>query len=688
MRSNRTDNNGKAIKRLSAVILGILLCALAFNDAISERTTTGTNPSAGAQKLISFDFSNTDILAFIKIVSELTGKNFVVDERVKGKVNVISPEKIPLSAVYSIFQSVLSVHGYTAVPMGDIVKIIPQKQVKDTGVETYTGRLPDKLALEEYVTLIRRLRYIDAQELIAIFRTIMPPEASIIAHAPSNTLIITDTRANVSRMMMIIDNIDIMDAFNEPRIFELKYADAQTIADILYSLFSGDDSVTGNIKTNIPGRRGRRATVAGGAQQLVIVPETRTNSLIISADANQLRIIESLIQSLDSEVSKDRSSFHVYYLEHADAQNLKEVLTQQVTQVSHRPGMPPQQSSGQSLFKEEVVISADQETNSLIITASPYDYQILKDVIAKLDVPRAQVLVEALIVELTLEKSQEIGVEWRSLEQPEAGKYTPFGGTTLPSGASGSSALTEAMTNPYAPPSGMILGIAKGTFTFGGKEYVNIGALARAFQADSDVNVLSTPHILTLDNQEAEIIIGEERPFLRSTQTTSLDSVIRTYEYKDVGLTLRITPHISQSQFVKLDIFQEIKDFVEQMEVGAITTTKRQAKTTVVVEDKQTVVIGGLIKDNISKGNALVPCLGKIPIIGWLFKSMKTQNKKTNLMIFITPYIISNPAQLVPITDSKHQKMEDLLKEHSSDIHLEDLPGKPTPTPDVESDAQ
>ncbi len=302
-------------------------------------------------------------------------------------------------------------------------------------------------------------------------------------------------------------------------------------------------------------------------------------------------------------------------------------------------------------------IVADKPTNSLIITARPEELDSIINVIKKLDIIQSQVLVEALIMEVSTDYLKGVGVEWRLMEQPVEGSLRGYGGTNLPT-TGDMGYLNQMAKNPFNPPPGLAIGIIKGKIIFNGVEYMNLGALIQAVQKDSNVNILLTPHILTLNHEEAEIVVGEERPYLKSSQTTDTGSTIKTYEFKDVGIILRLTPHITKERLVKLDIYQEIKDFVSEIDIGAITTTVRQAKTSVLVEDNSTVVIGGLIKNNFKSRETKVPKLAKIPIFGWLFKSKNKENNKTNLLIFITPHIINEPSQAIDLTNQMKNKIK------------------------------
>lgn len=639
----------KKIKLLSMalIVLGVLLSLASYNLGYDEE---GRNAPEG--KMITMNFDDVDIKVMAKFISELTGKNFVMDEKVKGKVTIISPTKITVNEAYRVFESVLEVKGYTTVPAGKIIKIIPSREARHRDVETRAGRDPGAVEREDkIITQLIPLQYADAKEIKRLFAPLVSKDSNIAAYSTTNTLILTDVSSNIQRLVSIIKEVDISGSEEKTTVIPLEHASAETLSREVLSLFDSKGK--------------RRATPQRGvpvtpATSIKIIPDKRTNSLIVRASLQDTSKISDLIERIDKPTPRGKDRIHVYYLENASAEDLAGVLSKFPSKGKAERGKAP-------ILGEDVSITADKSTNSLIITASPQDYTVLKEVIKKLDIARAQVLVEALIAEVSLDKSRQFGIEWRSFEQPETGQYTTFGGTNLPIGTEGTGGIDQLIANPFGTsPQGLFVGAVKGTINLGDNEFLNLGALMRAFQSDSDINILSTPHLLTMDNEEAEIIVGEERPFLKTTQTTA-DATTRTYEYKDLGVTLRITPQISKGGTVKLKIFQEIKSFVEQVEVGAINTTKRQAKTTVVVGDGEMVVIAGLIRDDTREAFSRVPCLGNIPILGWLFKGFYRADTKTNLMIFITPHIVKSPEDLRRLTEEKRVESEKAKEEYKKE---------------------
>jgi general secretion pathway protein D len=396
---------------------------------------------------------------------------------------------------------------------------------------------------------------------------------------------------------------------------------------------------------------------------------------------------EDLIAKLDIPTPEGRGQIHVYYLAHANAEELAKVLSAQAGELSRPPGSrettgttprstirrpttpttPPTTTPAAATSPTTVTtpsgitITADKPTNSLVISAPPEAYATLKGIIEKLDVRRSQVLVESLIAEITFDKARALGVEWRIIDEPNGVQV--IAQSTGAGGSTATSALDALTANPLTPTPGLIIGALRNSITIGGREIFNIPAILRAFQGDSDVNILATPNLLTTDNEEAEIIIGEERPFLRSAQDTPIGGVagtstVRTFEFRDTGITLRLTPQISQGKTVRLNLSQEITNFVSESETGAVTTTKRSAKTTVIVDDAQTIVIGGLIQENRNEAQTQVPCLGNLPVLGWAFRQTSERKRKTNLLIFITPHIITSPDDVRRVTDHKRQQSD------------------------------
>ena len=605
--------------------------------------------------LITMDFQDADLSVLIKFMGELTGKNFLVSDQVRGKVTIISPKKITVGEAYKVFESVLEMHGFTAVPGTDAIKIIPSGIARQTGLEIQEGKEPSTVQVEDkMITQIIPLEFGSSEEIRVLLTPLISKDGLLASYRPTNHLIITERSSNIRRLLKIIEQIDVRIVEEVISIFPLEFAAAKSMAEKMTQLVAPDQRAA-------PGR----APVPVTAQRVVkIIPDERTNSLIVLASQQDTEQIRSLIASLDKEAPKGRSTLHVRYLEHARSEDLAKVLNTIVGSKTKAAARPQQaaQAPGQA---EEASITADKATNSLVITASPQDFMELEEVIQKLDMVRSQVLVEALIAEVSMEKALQIGMEWRLMDQPVEGSTRGVGGTDF--------GLITGVQQGTLSDAGLVLGVSRGFITIGGQQFVNLGGLLRAFQKDTDVNVLSTPHLLTMDNEKAKIVVADNVPILKTdlstplaaaTTTTTNIAVSRTFEYKDIGIQLEITPHISKGSMVRLELNTEVSNVtsIDPTNPGFVTTRKRQANTTVVVESGQMMVIGGLIRDDRNEETKRVPCVGNIPILGWLFKTYGGTKTKTNLLVFITPHIIRTAEDMEKATAKKKQDAEDNLK--------------------------
>jgi len=607
--------------------------------AVKEKAASGNTVTKKAvaekekkrERYITIDFDNVDIRVFIKFISELTGKNFVVDQRVRGKVTIISPRKISVREAYRVFESVLEVHGFTTVPAGNVTKIVPAVSARSKSIET---RLRQEAISPEdkVVTQLIPLRYADPTTLSRLFAPLISKSSVIVPYAPTGMLIVTDVLSNIRRLLHIVKAIDVQGIGEEISVVPLKYATASVMSKSLNQLFQ--------IRTVRPRKR------TAVQPTVKIVPDERTNSLIILASEHETLKIKGLINLLDKETPKGEGDIHVYYLQNANAEELAKVLM----------SIPSKQVKGPvkgkaPVVSKEVQIVADKATNSLVITAKKDDFRVLEDVIKKLDIARRMVYIEALLMEVSVSKKLNLGVEWQAAET-----FGSHKGRNI--AVFGSSYSGEKFT-PVA--TGFSLGVLGDTITIGGVSFPNLGAVVKALQTDSDVQILSTPQILTTDNEEAEIVVAKNVPFQTRVETTTEVGAREfvNYEYRDVGVTLKITPQINQERFVRLKISDEVSQVVKEESVlGLPTTLKRVAKTTVIVKDGTSVVIGGLIDRPINETTSMTPCLGTIPGVGWLFKSVSKSRQRTNLYIFLTPHIIENPVEAGALYREKKQEID------------------------------
>ncbi len=617
---------------------------------------TGSQPDAGeeesVERYVTIDFEDVDINLFIKYISELTGRNFIVDKAVRGNVTIISPTKISIEEAYKVFASVLEVQGFTTVPAGSIIKIVPSADARSKSVETgfkgEIGEISDKI-----VTQLIPLKYADPDELKKLFTPLVSKNSVVIAYPATSLLIVTDVLSNINRLMQIIKEIDVEDNVSEITVIPLENAIAGEVATTLDSIFEGT-TTRRTTTTRTTARRRTPAPKAAASEtgpalgQVKILADERTNSLIIIASFYDTQKVKNLVTILDKEIPRGSGNINVYYLQHANAEELSTVLTalpEKADQAVEKGRAPT--------ISKEVQIVADKATNSLVITANKADYAVLEEVIRKLDIPRRMVYLEALIMEVNAEKTFEVGVEWVG-----AFKYNFFGtdeGLVFGSYRAGDSSRIPSPNSP-STPKGFTMGVISEFIEINGQLFPSLGAILNAYKEDSDVHIISTPQILTTDNQEAEIKVGENVPYITSQNTTASNNDYTNYEYKDVGVTLKITPQINQENVVRLEVFVEvikIKNAAVALATNTPTTFKRTAQTTVIVQDGNTLVMGGIIGDDVQDTSNRVPFLGDIPILGWLFKSEGQTVNRVNLYIFLTPRIIRNPAEALAVTKEK-----------------------------------
>ena len=637
-----------------------LVMLLGFTAIGDAQTGSRTGPRGQSKKTISMDFDQVDIKVFIKFISELTGKNFVVDDKVRGKVTVLSPSKISVEEAYKVFESVLEVHGFTTVPAGSVIKVVPSVEARQKSVELrktpgFVPRPDDRI-----ITQIMPLLHANSQEVRKLLAPMVSKQGVVIAYDPTDTLIITDFHSNIQRLLSIVEEIDV--EFQEANIsvMPLEYASAENLAEKISRL----------LESKLKQVKGRRA-----GPPLRILSYERINMIIVLADRQNTQMVKALVKTLDQPTPKGAGNIQVVYLANAQAEELAKVLS----------GLPAKarQKGKQPVISTEVKIVADKATNSLVITAKPEEFQVLEPIILKLDIPRKQVYVEALIMEVSVSLDVSVGVNWTG-----AGKTDlPFGaddGVAFGGSNTGAIGVLD-QTGGLALPSGLTAGVVSFPITIGGITFSNLAAIINASQTNNDFNIISTPQLMTLDNEEATVVVAENIPFSTRVDegTAVTDRAIQSLEYRDVGTTLKITPQINEKRFVKLKIYEEISRVVSETSqisptqvVLAPTTRKRTAETNVQVRDGQTVVIAGLVGDDVDVNVTKVPCLGDIPLFGWLFKSESRTTRRTNLLIFITPYIVATPQEAEEIYRQKASYMDELTR---SGTGQDVQPDEPTP---------
>ena len=642
-----------------------LACCLLLLGAVYTSLPTAWSPAAPAaaadseEERITLDFKDVELVDLIKTISELTGKNFLYDETVKGKVTIISPETMTLDETYQLFLTVLNVKGYTLVPSGKVNKIVPTKNAKQEGLPVITAQRGG--ATDQFITRLIRLDHLDVDTVAAsVLAPLMPPTGNIITYPPTNTLILTETAATIERMVKIMQRLDKPDSSGELVVLNLNNASAEEVAGIAQEVLEEKEATAKS-------RTAQRVLSSGGSGVTKIIPYARTNSLIVLTDADSLEKIKSLVAMLDRQVDDAQSHINVYYLENADAETLAATMNQIVTGIKAQAKQADAQAAQnrRNLPEEAITITADIPTNALVINAQPDAYALLKNIIQKLDVKRKQVYVEALILELSMDATRELGASLQGAVDVGSDSLT-FGtsnlntGTNLGSLAGGDSGTPSLLGQTIE---GILLGGLFNPITVTGLDGEEvtvpaISALIDLSKTDSDVNILSAPRLLTSDNEEAEIIVGSNVPIIteRLTDTGSSDGLAQSVsiERKDVALILRFTPQVTEGNLVRLNVYQEITDLAsttpEQLTSIGPTLTKRLVRNTVLAESRKTVVLGGLIGSNTQEVVSKVPLLGDIPGLGWLFKSTSTSETKTNLLVFITPTIINSPEDLSAVT--------------------------------------
>ncbi len=658
---------------LSLLLLVLLLApSLGFS---APPQAAGAKPAA--KEGVSLDFKDIELADLIQTVSELTGRNFIYDETVRGKVTIISPRPLSLEEAYQLFLTVLNVKGFTVVPSGKMNKIVATKDAKESNLPTYVDGERARTG-EQYVTRLVPLQNVDATLLATTVLTpLIPKTSNVVAYPPTNTLIITDSAANIERLVQIVHQLDTATAVDQLTVFSLAYADANETAQILNQVLAQAASTPRRARAAVP--------AAAGASVSRIIPYPRTNKLVVMGSEDDLVTIRTVIDQLDQKAAQERSNIKVYYLENADAETLaktlNEILTGIKTQARQaRPAVAGQAAPTAPLASEPVTITADKPTNALIINSSPEDYEILQQIVKQLDVKRKQVFVEALVLELSMDATQRLGASLQGAASID-GESLVFGTSNLntgPVGLAQATSATQGVPNLLGQSiEGILLGGLFNPVTVTGLDgnpvtVPALSALIDVSRRDADVNILSAPRLLTSDNEEAEIIVGSNVPIITSRLTdtggsTGLAQSV-TIERKDVALTLRFTPQITEGNLVRLNVLQEITDLSptsvgDVNEVGP-TLTKRLVRNTVLAENGRTVVLGGLIGNNVQETVTKTPLLGDIPGLGWLFKRKSTTSRKTNLLLFITPHIIRSSEDLAAVTHKSRNDM-DLFKEQN-----------------------
>jgi general secretion pathway protein D len=575
-------------------------------------------------ELATLNLNNADIRILINTVSKATGQNFIVDPRVKGKVTVVSAKPMSKNEIYEVFLAVLQVHGFAAVPADGIVKIVPDATAKQSSVPI--GQAGESNS-DQLVTRVLQLENVAAGQLVPIIRPLVPQQGHLAAYAPTNVLVITDRASNISRMVDIIRRIDRPDN-EEIEIIRLEHASASEMVRIIQGVLQRQQQEGG-----IPGAP-------------MLTADERTNSLLLTGDKSSRLRIRTIIAQLDTPLESGGNT-KVVFLKYAAAANLvailQGVIDKSLGEQNQAPGQP------------RVSIQADETTNSLVITAPSSAVRQLELIIRQLDIPRAQVLIEAIIAEVSTGLAAELGSQF--LVDGSGDGSGPVGGSLFResfdiTGFLGRGATGGAVGN--VPSIGDGLTVALGDRNRG----TQFAFILRALKGDSATNILSTPTLVTLDNVEAEIVFGQNVPFVTgsfaNTGGVGVTNPFQTIERQDVGITLKVKPQINEGNAIKLQIQQEVSSLESSAVASDVVTNKRAIRTEVMIEDGQTIVLGGLIKDEFRDTVRKVPLLGSIPILGRLFSFTKTEKIKSNLMVFIRPVIMEAGASSNHFTSQKY----------------------------------
>jgi general secretion pathway protein D len=637
---------------------------------------------------------DTNLADLVEWISGMTCKKFILGSGLRSRdtVTVIAPEPITAAEAYRVFLAALNTIGLTVAPTGDYLRVIESKTAPRTTIDTY-GSSDDVPNDERIVTRLVRLKNIPMSDVQPLVEALKTADGLVTPYAPSNTLILTDTGTNIERILKIIGELDTPGMGEKVHMIRLQFASATEMAALLEKIFGGQSSGgrAGAARAASPAKGAAATKGADSGSEVVsrIIPDERTNLLILIATRAAYLHASELVRRLDVPIEGGEGRIHVYPLENADADELSQTLSglaQGAGGGAQRPGEARRGGTVQ-LFEGEVKISADKPTNSLVVVASVKDFFSLREVIRKLDIPRRQVFVEATILEVGLDKTRELGLQFHGAGTVgSAGNESVILGGSILDQQSNSvllnplalMGLAAGVRGPPAEGSGELLG------TPGGVDVPSFGVLLQALQTNNDVNVISSPHILTTDNVEAEITVGENVPFQGAFAGGGLGALAGaagaagaaglgglfpsvSVQRQDVALKLQITPHVNESEFVRLEIQQEVSDIAAENFNGlGPKTSKREAKTEVIVRDQQTVVIGGLMKNRDSITVQKVPLLGDIPILGFFFRNQQKSMVKSNLLLVLTPYVIRDQKDLRRIFQKKMDERREFIERYTA----------------------
>ncbi|MCY1210834.1 Type II secretion system protein D [compost metagenome] len=626
---------------LALIATGMLAAPLPLYAA---QPTTAPGSAQHQQDAWTINLKDADIREFIDQIADITGETFIVDPRVKGQVSVVSKTPLGINEVYQLFLSVMATHGFSVVAQGDQARIIPNAEAKAEAGSTRS----DAKSLE---TRVIQVQHTPVTELIPLIRPLVPQYGHLAAVTSSNALIISDRAANIARIEDLMRQLD-QKGDRDYTVLNLKHAWVMDAAEVL------------NASLN----RGQ----SKGASGTQVIADARTNRLIILGPPSARAKLAALAQSLDTPTSRSAKT-RVIRLRHNDAKSLAETLGEISEGLVNGEGGAESGAAVGGGKPQNILIRADESLNALVMLAEPDVVAAMEDIVRQLDVPRAQVMVEAAIVEISGDITEALGVQWAVDARGNTGGLggVNFGNTGLSVGT-----VLNAIRDDEIPdtlPDGAIIGIGTDHFA----------ALITALSANSRSNLLSTPSLLTLDNQKAEILVGQNVPFQTGTFTTDASGAnnpFTTIERQDIGVTLKVTPHINEGATLRLEIEQEISSIAPTATLTAqavdLITNKRSIKSTILAEDGQVIVLGGLIQDDITQTDSKVPLLGDIPILGRLFRSTRDTHVKRNLMVFLRPTVVRDRAGLAALSGKKYNDIR-IVGEHDKEGRPAILPRHP-----------
>ena len=637
-----------------------------------------TQPLRAVDDAVTLNFVNADIEAVVRAVGEMTGRNFVLDPRVKGVVNIVSATPVPRALIYPTLLSALRLQGLAAVEAGGVTKIVPEAEGKQQGMPVVTA--PVGVGGDRLVTAVYILKYESATQLVNVLRPLITPNNAIAAVPTANALVITDYAENLKRIDRIIASLDVTPA-GEPIVVPLHNASALDIVPMLSRLLADNAAGAG--------------AVPDTQQRVTLVADARSNSVLIRGEnAARLARLRTLIGELDTP-GRSGGNISIIYLKNADATRVARTLRALFSGGADTGDLAPANSlapnvaglgtstatganpggvgasalantvspagNGAVLSASGVTIQADAANNALLVMAPEPMYNNIRAIVEKLDVRRAQIYVEALVVEVSADKAAEFGIQWNLLDPNKLNNNATQvgGGTNFGTRGTGTN-IIDAQANLGGVGQGLNLGIIRGTISIPGLGIItNLALLARALGSDANTNILSTPNLLTLDNEQANIIVAENVPFITGqyAQTGSAATVtpFQTIERKDVGLILKVKPQITEGGSVKLTIYEEVSRVEDTTNAAGIITNKRSLESTVMVDDGQIIVLGGLIQDAFTDGTSKVPLVGDVPVLGSLFRYDNRRRIKTNLMVFLKPTVVRTSVAGATLTGDRYE---------------------------------